>query len=877
MDDSLFDDSQPHPDAQLSPEVGNSLFDDSLFDDSQPHPDIIQDLKNSSLSSLSGLGRGLTAGYGDELSSGLTAALDVATRNSPELEGESLSDKYRRLYNDYLQSQRKYTKETEEKAPEAALAGDIAGSILSPINKLIPSLGAAKAAGLAGRSLNTLKSIGAVAPVALAETVGRSEATTPEELGKELTNAGMLTAALPAGGQVVGELGRAAGTVGKAITPKVLSRAYELGKNKVDTTVIPFLEEAKRKFVGTTNEIVNPLKEKAQTLAKFREKAQAEQMAKAELLINEKQKQLDEIHDFYKQQANTLNQKEKNNLSDNIDKLKNEIDDLKINYKKQSDEFVLKQKDQNKNQYKTIEQNIADESDNLNKSLSDVKKQIQDEYNAIDTDLGNVNFKINTSDKVSNMLENLSHTDLNSSVFKSLKNEFQRYKNDSLPFDQFKLLKAQIQKLADSASTSVAKVGRDALRDFKHTQYDELRKLGEVTPELNDIANRLKNTNERYTGFSIAKDMVDDVKVDPLTKQVLGNESGASLIRSMTNPEAEALIRARRFKEAARRAGLPEQNLSKIEELSNISKVNNEFKPSPLNIDELLEQDPKYLELNQQKKLLEQTPYEKYQASEFIKNDPRVSDLQKQQELIKLQGKEQFPLTPEELQYGKYDKDTLEKQIPDLLERNTPENKASDLIKEESLFSDLSNLIGPDQVVALQKQKNINLLDLDLGRIAQSRIRDGSLTKPGLTKMAIGGIAKPALSVANKLGRASQNEKLKAIYDQYKKIRPKDSLDSVNRTARIIEASSDKQNISPITDSSNEQLFDDAQQLKQHPSKQAQYVGNKLEKAAQGDDVKKAAVNFDLQQRPESRAVMKEHFDWGDFDETEDEKDRDGY
>jgi hypothetical protein len=83
--------------------------------------------------------------------------------------------------------------------------------------------------------------------------------------------------------------------------------------------------------------------------------------------------------------------------------------------------------------------------------------------------------------------------------------------------------------------------------------------------------------------------------------------------------------------------------------------------------------------------------------------------------------------------------------------------------------------------------------------------------------------------------------------------------------------------ISPITSKSNDQLYSDAQQLKQHPSKQAQYVGDKLEKAAQGDDVKKAAVNFDLQQRPESRAVMKEQFDWGDFDEMEDEKDRDGY
>lgn len=83
--------------------------------------------------------------------------------------------------------------------------------------------------------------------------------------------------------------------------------------------------------------------------------------------------------------------------------------------------------------------------------------------------------------------------------------------------------------------------------------------------------------------------------------------------------------------------------------------------------------------------------------------------------------------------------------------------------------------------------------------------------------------------------------------------------------------------ISPITNSSNDQLYSDAQQLKQSPSKQAQYVGDKLEKAAQGDDIKKAAVNFDLQQRPESRAVMKEHFNWSDFDELEDEKDRDGY
>lgn len=83
--------------------------------------------------------------------------------------------------------------------------------------------------------------------------------------------------------------------------------------------------------------------------------------------------------------------------------------------------------------------------------------------------------------------------------------------------------------------------------------------------------------------------------------------------------------------------------------------------------------------------------------------------------------------------------------------------------------------------------------------------------------------------------------------------------------------------ISPITNSSNEELYQHSQELKQNPSKEAQYVSGKLEKAAQGDDVKKAAINFDLQQRPESRAVMQEQFNWEDFDELEDEKDRDGY
>lgn len=141
-----------------------------------------------------GFGQGATAGFSDEIQAGLAAGglklggmLGVAPE---EFAGRSLSD----IYGEAKGDARGKEKAAQEANPGTYLTGDIAGSIAQPI----PG-GAAKS--LEGLALQGT-AIGGV------NALGRSEATTPGELGGDVAQGGItgavLNSALGKGAQAIG-------------------------------------------------------------------------------------------------------------------------------------------------------------------------------------------------------------------------------------------------------------------------------------------------------------------------------------------------------------------------------------------------------------------------------------------------------------------------------------------------------------------------------------------------------------------------------------------------------------------------------------------------------------------------------------------------
>jgi hypothetical protein len=145
---------------------------------------------------IAGASQGTSAGFGDEMMAGLTAPVEYAgsrvltprTQEGIDISKMSLPDIYRMERNRI----REANKLAKASNPSAYAAGDIAGSIMSPVNELLPGGTTVKEMAQAGGAY------------AAANAAGRSDAESLPEVAADMATQGTVGAVLtPAFGKAV--------------------------------------------------------------------------------------------------------------------------------------------------------------------------------------------------------------------------------------------------------------------------------------------------------------------------------------------------------------------------------------------------------------------------------------------------------------------------------------------------------------------------------------------------------------------------------------------------------------------------------------------------------------------------------------------------
>lgn len=113
------------------------------YEETSPHPDD-EDIVSKPESLMRGAGQGLTSGFMDEAGAGLQAGLDVGLNYLPksvadslgaQQSGKKISD-LQNLYHTYKQLQQEREDQAQKQNPKTYGAGEIAGAIASPVNKI---------------------------------------------------------------------------------------------------------------------------------------------------------------------------------------------------------------------------------------------------------------------------------------------------------------------------------------------------------------------------------------------------------------------------------------------------------------------------------------------------------------------------------------------------------------------------------------------------------------------------------------------------------------------------------------------------------------------------------------------------------------------
>jgi hypothetical protein len=890
--ESLFDDNELHPDVTQS--VSKVDDSESLFDDSEMHPEA----NVSKIESMvRGAASGTTAGLQDEGSGILDAMVgreatestkDILSKYGPAgwvpaaanlgyggakktastisdlVSGDkSLGDllqSYKKDYESGRDESRNLNAAAQEANPDTFLTADVIGSMASPINKLAIGAQLPKAANLVGRTINTAKNIGKIAPVAAVETYGRSDATNLDELGNDLQTGALITAAVPAGLQMGGELGRVAKGAVEFATPQAIQdftrRAYDLGKQGVVTTSKEFLDESKRKLSGLSDTITSPLYKKAKEIAQMREAKLAEEVNNLDNLIKTNNSKIDNIVNVTKGQLDDQARAE-------IRRLENEMTQAKINLKKKHDSMISSQEKVKNVEYNESQKALEEVTANTQNSVYKAKTNIKKEYDNIDKELGDKDFVINTNELIENVRNNLELSGVQPEVADKMLKKITTYDGD-LNFQQFQQLKQELENLGDSAAKknpAVSAVFREAFGNSKKLQLDAIKEI----PDLAPIAERLSNNNLKYTGFMNASKYLDDVRLHSFAK----NDSGtkvlaaapltAKRIKKLVSVEAADSIENKDLIDSMRTAGVDEADIKKMFDVSDMVQGVESRQIAKANMAEEQFLDPAISQIKSNLDTVRTTPRDAQAAATM---NPEVQRLRELIEGYKAQkaGIKDTPLTAMEQQFKPYDAsspEAIRNKVSDLMERNVQaENKASDFVTEERIFNDLENVVGPEQAQALAAQKATNLGDLDLGRLAQSQFREMSLTKPGLARTLIGGIAKPMASVANKVGLIQNKPNIKSILEKYNKMRGSDQFSRMTRSSSAVQSINDERNYTPINNVSNEDLNAMSQNLMNSTDVTDQHISQKLDKASKGDRYQKAATNFDLMQTEAGRKLL---------------------
>lgn len=164
-------------------------------------------------------------------------------------------------------------------------------------------------------------------------------------------------------------------------------------------------------------------------------------------------------------------------------------------------------------------------------------------------------------------------------------------------------------------------------------------------------------------------------------------------------------------------------------------------------------------------------------------------------------------------------------------------------------------MVGQEEAAARLAEMSKIQDDVSLGRRSAGDFSEFSFTNPGITRAAVGGVARSAVNMSNKVGRLQNADLIKPLFDKYRQIPKQTPIQRANKSLRAIEAARDERKYTPITERSPEEIEKQAFDIAS--TGQNLHIAEKLNKVANKDSISKAAATFDLMQRPEGRKFLK--------------------
>lgn len=424
---------------------------------------------------LAGAQQGLSVGASDEAAGGIGAVADMAAGNSPDLANESSLDKYKRLYKEYRDIERKRLATEQKNNPEAYMAGDIGASMLLPYGKV------AQGAKAIAPSSKVVQGLATAMPVGFAEGLGRSEADNIPDVLRDARDNAALSSVIPLGLATTKGIANTA----KALTPtnlkEQLGRAYDLGKQGLNIRQQPVIN-------GLVNELKDTVEQKVS-------------------------KPIQELNETF---------------NSNKVKIDKDLANLEQQAKQTVDDQTLQQSITNEALKNEVGNKVAEKAQDIQKNVMNLKNSLSKGYSAVDSLAEKDKITINTRDFIKQFVSDLGNeSEMDDTAITSLYKKLDKY-NGEISIPDFNSLKREINKYTafNPMTPRTRGLAKRAYGQLNETYANQLEQMGRQ-----DLATMTKELNKSWSAMSGFDDFVES-GVDRNLKQVYPEQE---TVKSITN------------------------------------------------------------------------------------------------------------------------------------------------------------------------------------------------------------------------------------------------------------------------------------------------------------------------------------------------------
>lgn len=625
-----------------------------------------------------------TAGFSDEFSGGVEAlgkALGVEgaggklkdiklSKEGPTLNPEVLL----KAYQDARDRERSALKKDEKDNPNVALVSELAGGVLSPVNKIMPGASLLKQ----GAAIGALTGLGTGEGGLIEQATNTAGgAVLGGALGKGIEIASPYIAkGIEAGGKLVGKaLKGPLSLIYDKLPDRIKLYVEKKAQEGVDISTPEFAQEVQQMgaklqsdlteevtgFTGKQQAKLNKLQSEAEEL-----KTTVQQRSKDIELQN---KQLDKK---YQEVENSI---EKQMELDQQLKISKDSDITK-NIIKQKNEYALK----------------------LQKDFDEIGKNISNQYDQVNKQINKSNYKFDNRQLIS---------DLDPILEKAGAGEIKSLIKSDMSFQEFQELK---KKLIDTA-TDLNRKQEGKLSGIFKQAYGKLNEeyLNGLSQIDVNAANQLRNVNTKQSNFYDLKDLVEGNKIISQAPQVEGQLSQRVVEDTASNPTLRLINKlgkaetdltgesARLSDEFFKQLGIVSPETAPIIQkdiqstLQNVKKAEGQLEQKLPSFSKRKQTSPELSDINLNKQYNES---ELIADKEMIQNE--LNQLEKQMGQLTEETKDALPLT--EL---KGEKSSVESVL-----QNRVESFGKDPVKDKQFLNSIKNIKGEEYASTLESKLN---------------------------------------------------------------------------------------------------------------------------------------------------------------------------